>query len=319
MRGLNALKYQEHLDYTITYNTEKAGRESRKCIIGITLNNVNNQQQRRQTIRYIPVTNEATFASAEILAIDEAAAIPLPIVRQLTTQGGARLTFLSSTVNGYEGTGRALSLKLIAELRNASLRSLTNDANASAEEISGVGKKKGEFKVHEQRWQKAAESSKNGYRNLVELELTTPIRYSSNDPVEAWLNKLLCMTADTSAERLANGTPSPENTSLYIVNREALFSFHKLSEKFLQKVMTLYSSAHYKNSPNDLQLLSDAPAHNLFVLLGDNHEGSNSDDLPDILAVLQVALEGKISRKQVEAQLMRGQRSAGDLIPWTCK
>ena len=69
-------------------------------------------------------------------------------------------------------------------------------------------------------------------------------------------------------------------------------------------------------------MLSDAPAHSLFVLLGDNNV-TDSDDadvtkLPDILAVVQVALEGKISRKQVEAQLMRGQRSAGDLIPWTC-
>ena len=31
----------------------------------------------------------------------------------------------------------------------------------------------------------------------------------------------------------------------------------------------------------------------------------------------QVALEGQISRKSVEAQLARGHRSAGDLIPWT--
>jgi N-acetyltransferase 10 len=36
-----------------------------------------------------------------------------------------------------------------------------------------------------------------------------------------------------------------------------------------------------------------------------------------VLAVIQVALEGRISRKAVEAQLARGHRSAGDLIPWT--
>lgn len=32
--------------------------------------------------------------------------------------------------------------------------------------------------------------------------------------------------------------------------------------------MTLYVSSHYKNSPNDLQLMADAPAHHLFVLIG---------------------------------------------------
>jgi N-acetyltransferase 10 len=39
--------------------------------------------------------------------------------------------------------------------------------------------------------------------------------------------------------------------------------------------------------------------------------------LPDIIAVVQVALEGQISKKAVQAQLARGHRSAGDLIPWT--
>jgi N-acetyltransferase 10 len=32
--------------------------------------------------------------------------------------------------------------------------------------------------------------------------------------------------------------------------------------------MSLFISSHYKNSPNDLQLLSDSPSHLLFVLLG---------------------------------------------------
>jgi N-acetyltransferase 10 len=103
---------------------------------------------------------------------------------------------------------------------------------------------------------------------------------------------------------------------LYSIDRDALFSYHKLSESFLQKLMGLYTSAHYKNTPNDLQMLSDAPAHSVFVLLSPSAE-KDANALPDILAVVQVALEGQISRKAVEAQLARGHRSAGDLIPWT--
>ena len=49
--------------------------------------------------------------------------------------------------------------------------------------------------------------------------------------------------------------------------------------------MGLFVSSHYKNSPNDLQLLSDAPAHHIFVLLGPVHDDS---DLPDILCAIQV-------------------------------
>jgi len=104
-------------------------------------------------------------------------------------------------------------------------------------------------------------------------------------------------------------------------------------------MMSLYVSSHYKNSPNDLQLISDAPAHRLFVLLGPQQQPSSSssssssstdaaggggggDDshppaLPDILCVLQVCLEGKISRESVHATLQRGARASGDLVPWT--
>lgn len=39
------------------------------------------------------------LAQVELLVIDEAAAIPLPVVRSLL---GPYLVFLSSTVNGYE-------------------------------------------------------------------------------------------------------------------------------------------------------------------------------------------------------------------------
>ena len=32
--------------------------------------------------------------------------------------------------------------------------------------------------------------------------------------------------------------------------------------------MTIFVASHYKNTPNDMQMLSDAPAHQIFVLLG---------------------------------------------------
>lgn len=79
--------------------------------------------------------------------------------------------------------------------------------------------------------------------------------------------------------------------------------------------MSLYVSSHYKNSPNDLQLLSDAPAHQLYALLGP--VDSESSSTPDILCVIQLCLEGQISKQNVMTQLSRGIRASGDLIPWT--
>jgi N-acetyltransferase 10 len=53
-------------------------------------------------------------------------------------------------------------------------------------------------------------------------------------------------------------------------------------------MVSLFVSSHYKNSPDDLLLMSDAPAHHLFVLLGPVDEKSNT--LPEILCAVQVRL-----------------------------
>lgn len=370
IEGLKALKYQEHYDYTIGYNYgmdsnegnnrgEKAGRDNIKCIVSVEIHGRGTQ---RQTVRYVKPSDVDKFVGAELVAVDEAAAIPLPIVRKLmqlnpshggkgksvaASGGGSdgedrRLTFLSSTINGYEGTGRALSLKLIKELRdsNSKRRSGVDAAREASSEIVGASSNKGEAKLHEKRWAAEAAAAKGAVSSsgsatgpLKELELSHPIRYALGDPVEKWLNNLLCLDCDSfdynntlgdksnggqDTLALRGGAPAPAECELYHVNRDALFSYHRLSESFLQKLWGLYTSAHYKNTPNDLQMLSDAPAHNVFVLLGPTAESDGDEDaLPDILVIVQTSLEGKLSRKTIQAQLARGHRSAGDLIPWT--
>lgn len=62
-------------------------------------------------------------------------------------------------------------------------------------------------------------------------------------------------------------------------------------------------------------MMSDAPAHHLFCLLGPVDPSQKR--LPEILAVIQVCLEGQISRKSVIDGFSQGKRAAGDLIPWT--
>jgi N-acetyltransferase 10 len=75
---------------------------------------VNVFRSHRQTVQYVQPQHAERVSQAELLIIDEAAAIPLPMVKALL---GPYLVFLCSTVNGYEGTGRSLSLKLIQQLR----------------------------------------------------------------------------------------------------------------------------------------------------------------------------------------------------------
>ncbi|PHH83277.1 hypothetical protein CDD82_2457 [Ophiocordyceps australis] len=290
-KGFDALGYADHADYSIIQSTNP---DFNKAIV-----RVNVHRQHRQTIQYIRPQDAHVLGQAELVVIDEAAAIPLPLVRKLM---GPYLVFMASTINGYEGTGRSLSLKLIKQLREQSRSaSLVTD---------------GQGRLVDRSKKEAAGSDEfQTARKLREMSLEEPIRYSRGDSVEKWLNKLLCLDATLPKTKSSiHGCPDPTQCELVMVNRDTLFSFHPVSEAFLQQMVALYVASHYKNSPDDLQLMSDAPAHELFVLVPPNVE--NSGKLPEPLCVIQVALEGKISRQSVLNSLSRGQRPHGDLIPW---
>ncbi|KAJ3671189.1 hypothetical protein LUZ60_008615 [Juncus effusus] len=251
-KGLNALDYKEHLHYVVIQSKDP---EMKKATVKIDI-----RKQHRQ--RYIRPSEQAKHAitQANLLVIDEAAAIPLPIVKSML---GPYLVFLSSTVNGYEGTGRSLLLKLLEQLQ-----SQTTSANSS-----------------------------NSGRIFKKIELNESIRYAPGDPIESWLNGLLCLDVAKHIPHISR-LPDPKKCDLYYVNRDALFSYHKEAELLLQRMMALYVASHYKNSPDDLQLMADAPAHHLFVLLGPVDETKNV--LPDILCVIQMKYGTEAVKKLTE-------------------
>lgn len=83
-----------------------------------------------------------------------------------------------------------MSLKLIEQLRSQSVPS-ANKEN-STESIN-----------------------KTSSRILVELSLNESIRYANGDPVEKWLNNLLCLDASV-VPRISSGCPLPEKCDLYL-------------------------------------------------------------------------------------------------------
>ncbi|XP_027365798.1 RNA cytidine acetyltransferase 1 isoform X1 [Abrus precatorius] len=271
-KGFDALDYKEHIDFDVV---KSVNPEFKKATVRINI-----YKHHRQTIQYILPHEHEKLSQVELLVVDEAAAIPLPVVKSLL---GPYLVFLSSTINGYEGTGRSLSLKLLQQLEEQS--------HVSAKSTEGIG----------------------SGRLFKKIELSESIRYASGDPIENWLNTLLCLDVSNAIPNLSR-LPPPSECDLYYVNRDTLFSYHRDSEVFLQRMMALYVASHYKNSPNDLQLMADAPAHHLFVLLGPVDESKNQ--LPDILCVIQVCLEGQISRKSAIQSLSDGHQPFGDQIPW---
>ncbi|KAI3614609.1 hypothetical protein CBS9595_003880 [Malassezia furfur] len=293
LKGLDALGYEEVADWDMQRGTG----EWKDVVVRLNV-----FRGHRQTIQYIQPQDHHVLSQAELVVIDEAAAIPLPVVRRLL---GPYLVFLSSTVNGYEGTGRSLSLKLLEQLRQGS--AAADRTSAAADRTSAAA----------DRAPSGAPAAAWSARALKEVTLEEPIRYAEGDEVEAWLHRLLCLDASVGrGARERSGCPHPSACELYMVNRDTLFSYHPASEAFLQRIMALYVASHYKNSPNDLQLLSDAPAHAVFVLLPPLDAAARAGGLPEPLCVVQVALEGRISRQAILHSLARGTRDAGDLIPW---
>lgn len=271
LKGFDALGMVEHQQYELV---QAESPELNKALV-----RVNVFRDHRQTVQYISPSDWQHLAAAELLVIDEAAAIPLPVVKKLL---GPYLVMMSSTVNGYEGTGRALSLKLIEDLRQG----------------KAVGRAGTE-------------------RTLKEVSLEEPIRYAPGDPVEAWLNKLLCLDAAQVPALSLNTLPMPSECGLFLVNRDALFSHHAASERFLFQMMSLFVSSHYKNTPNDMMLMADAPAHHILVMLPPIDASAEHVELPEVLVAIQICMEGALSKETVSASLRRGQRPSGDLIPWT--
>lgn len=269
VKGLVEFGYKERVDFEVL---QSSSEEFSKLIIRIDV-----FKDHRQTIQFISATDEEKFSQAELAIIDEAAALPLTRVKKML---GPYLVFLSSTVSGYEGTGRSLSMKLVADMRQR------------------------------------AQVEKGG-RALKEISLTEPIRYGPDDPVEKWLHTVLCL--DTQSEKLSTEkVPHPSNCELFYVNRDALFSYHPLAEDLLQRIQTLLVAAHYKNQPNDLQLLSDAPGHHLFILCSSSIDSRNAQNsVPDVFCVIHACEEGKLSAESIKKNLSSGIRPSGDLIPHT--
>ena len=88
-QGFDALQYQESTHYEIKKSTNP---EFNEAVV-----RVNIFRDHNQTIQYIHPSDAHKLGTANLVCIDEAAAIPLPLVKEMI---GPYLVFMSSTVNG---------------------------------------------------------------------------------------------------------------------------------------------------------------------------------------------------------------------------
>jgi tRNA(Met) cytidine acetyltransferase len=140
---------------------------------------------------------------------------------------------------------------------------------------------------------------------LKSLDMEEPIRYARGDPVEKWLFDTLLLDAepveldDVDIEDIRAG-----NLEYVRFNPEELFS--KDGEVTLRQLFGIYVLAHYRNEPDDLGLLADAPHHIVRAV--------RTARSKKIVSAVQIAEEGGLDMELVE-RLLRGEKIQGNIIP----
>ncbi len=138
---------------------------------------------------------------------------------------------------------------------------------------------------------------------VYEYEMEQPIRFSENDPIEKWAFDTLLLDAEPAF--------LTKEDMDYIDRLDVVYYKPNLEEFFLEKeeelrqFIGIYIMAHYRNNPNDLGMMMDAPHHTVRAL-----------KLPGgkIVASLELAEEGPLL-DELAKESARGAWIAGNIIP----
>ncbi len=136
---------------------------------------------------------------------------------------------------------------------------------------------------------------KNRKRNFISIEMTEPIRYSRDDPVERWIFDTLLLDAE----------PYPLTDFKMDALKYRSYDMKELlnDEEKLREYYGIFVLAHYRNNPNDLGILCDAPNHEIRTLEYEGH----------VVCSVQLAREGNL--KDYQDELYFGVTPPGNIVP----
>jgi len=165
----------------------------------------------------------ALQSKGDVLVVDEAGSVPLPVLSALSAN--FRHTIFAGTVDGYEGTGRALAIR-VAGLTGLKL------------------------------------SSDNASRQIQTHTLHHPIRWSSNDPVETMVQDILRLgLPEKPTPDLAINPSNKSDIHHQIISSEQLLN----NDTLLDEVFGLLMQAHYQTTSKDLKHLLNQENLSLWI------------------------------------------------------
>ncbi len=138
---------------------------------------------------------------------------------------------------------------------------------------------------------------------VLEYEMEEPIRYAANDPIENWLFDTLLLDAEPARLTSEDFQYIDKGVVEYI--EPSLEELFLKKEDMLRQFVGIYILAHYRNRPNDLAMMADAPHHTIRALI-----------LPSgkVVTAVELAEEGPIPDDMID-DLKRGGWIQGNVIP----
>ncbi|RLE81337.1 MAG: tRNA(Met) cytidine acetyltransferase [Thermoprotei archaeon] len=138
---------------------------------------------------------------------------------------------------------------------------------------------------------------------VYEYEMEEPIRYASDDPVENWLFDTLLLDAEPADLDEKDLEDVKLLRTKYVIPKLEGFFLH--SEDKLRQFVGIYIMAHYRNNPDDVGMMMDAPHHEVRFL-----ETSSGK----VVTSVELAIEGGIPI-EIGKNLANGEWVAGNIIP----
>ena len=140
---------------------------------------------------------------------------------------------------------------------------------------------------------------------LRHIDMDEPIRYSKDDPIERWLFDVLLLDAEPAKLDKVDLEDIREGRLEYL-KLDPRYLFSEEGEETLRQLFGIYILAHYRNEPDDLGMLADAPHHSIRAVRTERGK--------KIVAAAQVAEEGGLDEEMIDL-LLRGEKTPGNIIP----
>ncbi len=139
---------------------------------------------------------------------------------------------------------------------------------------------------------------------LAIVEMSEPIRYSADDPIERFQFDVLLLNAEP-IELTAEDIESIKKGDYSYVAYEPEELFKPENEVLLRQLFGIYVLAHYRNEPDDLGMIADAPHHAVRAMVLKNGK---------VIAAAQLAEEGGLTSEYID-ELLKGGKISGNIIP----